>query len=132
VKSDGKIANEVLLKIYACSASHGSDTWSLESAFRSLGILSDHEVVNSTRELMLNRGWLVQNGSPHPKMLEGGERFSIAHETSVTLTPEGKLEAIRILKALEPKSISERLSSVPRSDWIALGALIISVVALAW
>jgi hypothetical protein len=42
----------------------------------------------------------------------------------------GLEQAERIRESRRPKSLLERIRSVPRSDWIALGALLVSLIAL--
>ena len=46
------------------------------------------------------------------------------------ITATGIAFADNLLEEVRPRSWKERLSAVPRSDWIALGALAISLIAL--
>ena len=59
-----------------------------------------------------------------------GEGAGVLDIYSFELNSTGREKAEQIAASRKPKSFGQRLKSVPRSDWIALGAFFVSLVAL--
>jgi hypothetical protein len=127
-----KLARQILLKLYECSANHGAANWFFESAFRALHLECEQSVIQSVQEYMVGRGWLVlQGGFSHMRMVDGGERHSINQDTGVTLTPRGKDAAIRFLEDCEPKTIIEQLHALHWATWGGLAAIVAAIASVA-
>jgi hypothetical protein len=47
-----------------------------------------------------------------------------------TMSAEGRRHALQLEEARRPRTFEDRLKAVTRSDWIALGAFIVSIIAL--
>ena len=52
------------------------------------------------------------------------------HVTRFELNSEGVRKAKEYQELIRPKSLKDRFASVNRSDWIALGAFLVSLIAL--
>lgn len=59
-----------------------------------------------------------------------GSRSLTTKSIRFTMNAEGRRHARALEDSLRPKTLRDRLRAIPRSDWIALGALGISLIAL--
>ena len=59
-----------------------------------------------------------------------GQRNNTLQSIRFTLSAEGRRHALALEEKRRPRSIKDRITSVTRSDWIALGALVVSAIAL--
>ncbi len=59
-----------------------------------------------------------------------GDDWSTMDGHRFLITGAGLLEADAIRKMRNPKSFVERIRDVPRSDWISLTAVVVSLIAL--
>jgi hypothetical protein len=83
---------------------------------------------SSDWELARSAGWLlVRNQPPLAKKTTDSDRPGAM---LLALTAAGKAEASRLNKSRQPLSLMQRVKAFSRSDWIALGAFVVSVIAL--
>jgi hypothetical protein len=61
--------------------------------------------------------------------LRGSRNLTMA-SIRFTLNAEGRRHALALEQRFRPKTLKDRVIAIPRSDWIALGALTISLIAL--
>ena len=54
----------------------------------------------------------------------------VPNRNLMRITDNGIAYADNLIEVQRPKSLKERILSIPRSDWIAFGALLLSLVAL--
>lgn len=59
-----------------------------------------------------------------------GSRSNTMSSIRFTMNAEGRRHALDLEQRFRPKTLKDRIGSVPRSDWIAIGALAISLIAL--
>jgi len=79
-------------------------------------------------ELARSAAWLlVRSQPPLAKKVTDSDRPAAM---LLALTAAGKAEASRLDKSREPLSLMEHIKAFSRSDWIALGAAAVSLVAL--
>ena len=114
-----RLSEEILLVLYDRTANYQHEDWDLLSAFKATGNESKADLSEQVLSRMVAKGWVVAQKS-----------VKLQRSFPVRVTEFGKLSAIQILERREPKSFFERLQIVPRSDWIALAALLISLAAL--
>jgi hypothetical protein len=83
---------------------------------------------SSEKDLARSAGWLLVNGTPPlAKTVHDSARPGAM---LLALTAAGKAAASRLHEAQQPLTISQKFLAVPRSDWIAITAILISLVAL--
>ena len=83
---------------------------------------------SSHPQLASSAGWLlVRNSPPFAKKVMDTDRPGAM---LLALTAAGKSQASRLYNAQQPLSLWQKLTMVPRSDWIAFWALVVSVGAL--
>ncbi|MGC5276212.1 hypothetical protein ACPXAM_24040, partial [Escherichia coli] len=79
-------------------------------------------------ELARSAGWLlVNNAPPLAKRVMDSEKPGALF---LALTAAGKSAASKIYIQQQPPTFRQKLQAVPRSDWIALAAFVVSVIAL--
>jgi hypothetical protein len=105
--------------LYDRTANFGHDAWDFLSAFKASG--NEHQLEHAEAV----RTWLVSRG-----LITADKGLRLQESYPAQVTDFGKLTAIKILAEREPKSLMERLQNIPRSDWIALAALLVSIIAL--
>jgi hypothetical protein len=92
-----------------------------------LGAVILQDVVNRN-DVAHQPTWLQTVGADYERLgygkiiFDGHDRFLI--------NGAGLEAATLVRRQLAPKSLGKRISEVPRSDWIAIGAFIVSLVAL--
>ncbi|CAA9510844.1 MAG: hypothetical protein AVDCRST_MAG62-515 [uncultured Sphingomonas sp.] len=94
---------------------------------RSSGDQSDLMQVCRREGIPAREDWIVRFINESRAL---GSGLAVGEHYSASLNANGRSYAGQLRLARQPKSIGQRLRDVPRSDWIALGALIVSLVAL--
>lgn len=59
-----------------------------------------------------------------------GSRHLTMSSIRFTMSAEGRRHARELEERFRPRTLRDRIGSVPRSDWIAIGALVVSLIAL--
>jgi hypothetical protein len=77
--------------------------------------------------LARSAGWLLVRNIPPLEKRVGSEKPGAMF---LALTAAGKAAASRAYIAQQPPTFRQRLQAVSRSDWIALAAFVVSVLAL--
>ncbi|MDQ2878469.1 MAG: hypothetical protein M3R41_05280 [Pseudomonadota bacterium] len=113
------MAEDILVMLYDRTANYGHDNWDFVSAFRAAGKEPQIQHADDVLARLTDRGWLIADKS-----------LRLQGSFSARLTELGKRAAIDALDRRAPKSIDERLRRVSRSDWIAIAAFVVSLIAL--
>ncbi|MEO0590010.1 MAG: hypothetical protein AAFZ11_05560 [Pseudomonadota bacterium] len=62
--------------------------------------------------------------------IKGPPTVDGALDQALVLTGDGLAEAERLIELDRPTSFAEKLRSIPRAEWIAFAALVVSAIAL--
>jgi hypothetical protein len=119
VKSLPKLSEDVLLTIFDRMKNFSKDDlWDFDSAF--VAIRSDATVDQKAAVA----SFLVKKGWGHVENFDDGTKAFV-------LSDAGEDAAISIYELRRPKTIIDRLKAISRSEWISIGSLIVSIIALA-
>jgi hypothetical protein len=100
----------------------------LDLSRRGAGPEFDLVTINSERGFGASVEQLVSFTSDNDGLR--GTRTTTHSSVRFTLNAEGKRHALQLEESRRPRTFKDRLLSFTRSDWIALGAFIVSVFAL--
>lgn len=89
----------------------------------------DLQNVCSQNGLPKNENWLVKFLNENNKFGSGNGFTDIVY---FSLNREGRIHAEAIRAEVQSKTMKGRLASITRSDWIAFGALVVSVLGVVF
>ena len=116
------LSHDILLMLYDRTAKYRSGQWSFDSAFRALGIEAVGAQKEEVLDFLVGRGWLVAE----KRSSTSGDR-----ETPVELTERGRMAAVNILEAREPKKLLDRLHAMNWATWGGVAAVIAAIASVA-
>jgi hypothetical protein len=119
VKPLPKLSEDVLLTVFDRMNNFSKDDlWDFDSAFVAIGSDATVDQRAAVASFLVKKGWgYFENFD------DGTKAF--------VLSDVGEGVAISIYELRRPKTIIDRLKAISRSEWISIGSLIVSIIALA-
>ena len=93
-----------------------------------LGQVNLHDLCNR-HALACTPTWIEVVGGDMDK-LGWGRDVSTLKERKFLINGAGLARAAEVREARKPESVSSKIKRIPRSDWIAIGALVVSLIAV--
>jgi hypothetical protein len=115
--------------LHDCISKHDSQWWSFASAFEAAKVSDYDRKHDDVFDLLVRRGLIRAQGR-----FETGLRKKIGAvdgipDIAVTVTDLGRAEAVRLVLAREPKTLTERLHSINWSTWGGLAAVVAAIAS---